>query len=86
MAMFENQARRNVEMFEQAMKMFTPPSIMSAGASAGDPHQKNEKPKREDPEPESKAPEEDERDAAVSALKAQMKMMQEQLESLSSKK
>lgn len=86
MAMFENQARRNVEMFEQAMKMFTPPSIMPTGAAASDPHQKNETPRREDPEPEPKTAGEDERDATVSALKAQMRMMQEQLESLSSKK
>ena len=85
MAMFENQARRNMEMFEQAMKMFTPPSVMSGGMPTGDPHGKTEKPKRHDPEPEPKAAEEDERDAAMSALKAQMKMMQEQLESLSKK-
>lgn len=85
MAMFENQARRNMEMFEQAMKMFTPPSVMSGGMPAGDPHGKTEKPKRSDPEPEAKTAEEDERDAAMSALKAQMKMMQEQLESFSKK-
>lgn len=85
MAMFENQARRNMDMFEQAMKMFTPPSVMGGGMPPmGDPHQKTEKPTRRDPEPEQ-ASGEDERDAAVATLKAQMQMMQEQLESLSKK-
>ncbi|MEM5516068.1 polyhydroxyalkanoate synthesis repressor PhaR [Henriciella sp. AS95] len=76
MAFFETQARRNMDMFEQAMKMFTPP--MAGATSATEP----EEPAAPD------APEEepdDERDAAMSALKAQMKMMQEQLESLSKK-
>ena len=88
MAMFENQARRNIEMFEQAMKMFTPPSGMSGAGSqpSGDVHQKSEKPTRQDPEAETRTAEEDERDATVTALKAQMRAMQEQLESLSEKK
>ena len=88
LALFETQARRNIEMFEQAMKMFTPPSAMAgtAGHPAGDAHQKTEKPKRQDPEPETKAAGEDERDATVAALKAQMRAMQEQLENLSDKK
>lgn len=73
MAFFEHQARRNMDMFEQAMKMFTP------GMAGLAP---------EDPPAEPEAPEEepaDERDAAMAALKAQMKIMQEQLESLSKK-
>ncbi|WP_084398505.1 polyhydroxyalkanoate synthesis repressor PhaR [Henriciella aquimarina] len=88
MALFEKQARRNMEMFEQAMKMFTPPTMSGAAAgatSSADVHSKSEKPQRQDPEPEAGG-EADERDAAVAALKTQMKMMQEQLESLSQKK
>ena len=85
MSLFEAQAKRNMDMFEQAMKMFTPPSVMPGAAAPGDPHSKTERPKRADPEQEMEA-EDDERDAAVASLKAQMKMMQEQLESLASKK
>jgi len=82
MAMLEKHARRNMEIFEQAMKMFTPSMGM---APSTEPGTKTEKPERNDPEPEE-ATAADARDAAVSALKAQMKMMQEQLESLSQKK
>lgn len=83
MALFEKQARRNMEMFEQALSMFNPAAASSAAAAAAAArtHEKSEKPSRNDPEPEPA----DERDATVSALKAQMKLMQEQLESLSSK-
>ncbi len=83
MALFENQARRNMEMFEQALNMFTPAGASSAAAAAAAAraHEKSEKPGRNDPEPE----ESDDREDAVSALKAQMKLMQEQLENLSSK-
>ena len=37
MAMFEKQARRNMDLFEQTMKMFTPPSAASASTTVG-PH------------------------------------------------
>lgn len=72
MAFFEAHARRNMDMFEQAMKAFTP---TMPGMTTPPPAETKE---AED-EPE------DDRDAAMSALKAQMKMMQEQLESLSKK-
>ncbi|MEQ8557648.1 MAG: polyhydroxyalkanoate synthesis repressor PhaR [Henriciella sp.] len=88
LALFESQARRNMQMFEQAMKAFTPGAAGMSGSAAtsGDPHQKSEKPKREDPQPAEETSGSDNRDAAVAALKAQMQMMQEQLESLSDKK
>lgn len=74
MAFFEAHARRNMDMFEQAMKMFTPGAGMNPAASRPEPEAE------ESPEPES-----DDRDATMAALKAQMQMMQDQLESLSKK-
>ena len=80
MAMFEKQARRNMDLFEQTMKMFTPPSATSASAASAE---KTEKPSRDD-SPKAEAAEDD-RDDAVATLKAQMQLMQEQIESLSRK-
>ncbi|WP_300378184.1 polyhydroxyalkanoate synthesis repressor PhaR [Henriciella sp.] len=87
MAMFETQTRRNMEMFEQAMKMFTPPAAKSAYKSSGSPQNQTEKPPRQDRAPDQpSASGEEDRDATVAALKAQMQLMQEQLENLSQKK
>ncbi|MEQ9317110.1 MAG: polyhydroxyalkanoate synthesis repressor PhaR [Henriciella sp.] len=73
MAFFETQAKRNMEMFEKAMRAFTPtiPSMMASSQTS----------EAEDDTDEA----DDDRDAAMAALKAQMKVMQEQLESLSKK-
>ena len=81
MAFFETQTRRNMDMFEQAMKMFTPPIGAAARAAqgSGKPDASGAQQARSD---KSEPP----GDAAVSALKAQMKMMQDQLDSLAGKK
>ena len=80
MAFFETQTRRNMEMFEQAMKMFAVPG--AAGASAAPRQGEAEKaPRSSAGNQESSGA----RDDAMSALKAQMELMQKQLDSLSSK-
>ena len=90
MAMFETQARRNMEMFEQAMKMFSPAAAAKGAPQPGPSaaHAKTETPKRRDPEPAASSDQAsgDDRDAAVATLKAQMQLMQEQLDNLSEKK
>ncbi|QYJ01535.1 polyhydroxyalkanoate synthesis repressor PhaR [Thalassovita mediterranea] len=80
MAFFETQTRRNMEMFEQAMKMFAVPG--AAGAAAGPRQSEAEKAPRSSA---SKQETSEARDDAMSALKAQMELMQKQLDSLSSK-
>ncbi|MAN72940.1 MAG: polyhydroxyalkanoate synthesis repressor PhaR [Henriciella sp.] len=79
MAFFEKQTRRNMEMFEQAMKMFAAPA---AAASAGSTR------RAEPAEPKASSSEKaanEERDEAMAALKAQMQLMQQQLDNLSTK-
>ena len=80
MAFFETQTRRNMEMFEQAMKMFAVPG--AAGASASPRQSEAEKAPRTSA---GKQETSEARDDAMSALKAQMELMQKQLDSLSSK-
>ena len=80
MAFFETQTRRNMEMFEQAMKMFAVPG--AAGAAAGPRQSEAEKAPRSSA---GKQEASEARDDAMSALKAQMELMQKQLDSLSSK-
>ncbi|MCZ4296614.1 polyhydroxyalkanoate synthesis repressor PhaR [Henriciella marina] len=80
MAFFETQTRRNMEMFEQAMKMFAVPG---AGSASGAPRQgEPQRAQRSNAGAQESA---EARDDAMSALKAQMEMMQKQLDSLSSK-
>ena len=80
MAFFETQTRRNMEMFEQAMKMFAVPG--AAGVAAGPRQSEAEKAPRSSA---GKQETSEARDDAMSALKAQMELMQKQLDSLSSK-
>jgi polyhydroxyalkanoate synthesis repressor PhaR len=79
MALFEKQTRRNMEMFEQAMRMFTVPGAGAAGSSPA-----TGQGAKAAPQPEQSA-KPDERDQTMDALKAQMQMMQQQLNNLSDK-
>ena len=78
MTFFEKQTRRNMEMFEQAMRMFSAPggAAMGAGFSRPEPEAGEEKPSASDAK----------KDDAMAALKAQMQMMQQQLDNLSNNK
>lgn len=78
MAFFETQTRRNMELFEQTMKMFAAPAATQQRAADAAAQQ------RRTP---SQASDEgnDARDEAMAALKAQMQMMQQQLDTLSTK-
>lgn len=78
MSFFEKQTRRNMEMFEQAMRMFAAPggaAMMAAGGAKPETGSSETKQKASDAE----------QDDAMSALKAQMQMMQQQLDSLANK-
>jgi polyhydroxyalkanoate synthesis repressor PhaR len=78
MAILENQTRRNMEMFEKAMQMFTPPmASMSGSMGKAGPSTKAAA--------DTDKADSDSRDEAMAALKAQMKMMQEQLNNLTGK-
>lgn len=79
LSQFEDQIRQNLEMFDSAMRMFTP--FGRPGSGAGEKGAK-EAPKTEKPEPgESGEKREDELDE----LKKQIAQMQAQLEALSKK-
>ena len=71
---FEDLSKQNMAMFEQAMKMFMPPTPTAApGADVPPP-------------PAQNAHDSANEDAAISTLKAQVDLLQRQLDALSDKK
>lgn len=86
MALFEEQARRNFEMFERGMNLFTS-GVPARGKDESEAKPATPPKPKPAPKPEVKAkappPESDE---ALSLLKQQMAEMQAQLEKLSGKK
>ncbi len=79
MALFEAQARRNMEMFERAMRMFEPPK-----SAAPRQHRPNDAPQATE---ESDSPDDDTAGAAeaLADLQAQVAAMQAQLSALARK-
>ena len=78
MALFEDQARRNFEMFERSMNLFT------AGTPARPKGDEPDEPVA--PEPAKKQADLDEEASALEALQKQMAVMQDQLSKLSTPK
>lgn len=80
----QEQARKNLAMFEKAMAMWTPfgapPPSKQQEPSA------SSKAKPAEPPPEAKPSEEDDRKSELEALKAQLASMQEKIERLSQKR
>ncbi|MEL6781094.1 MAG: polyhydroxyalkanoate synthesis repressor PhaR [Pseudomonadota bacterium] len=74
-ALIEKQAKRNMAMFENAMKMFTP------GMEPRD----SARPRTDEVEPEVEEAEDDAEAELLSAMQAQMAEMQRQLEALAKK-
>lgn len=70
-AMFEDSVRKNMELYEQAMKMFSPlgPSFAPAGAAPA-------------PQRAETAPKTDDDDADINALKSQVAALQRKLDKL----
>tara|TARA_Y100000052_G_C2955375_1_gene89720 strand:- start:1122 stop:1748 length:627 start_codon:yes stop_codon:yes gene_type:complete len=81
MALFEDQARRNFEMFERSMNMFTAGSPAANKKTDADPVEKP-KPKK----PAAEKPAADAQDQTLEVLQKQMAEMQAQLAALSKPK
>jgi len=75
---YQDQARKNMQMFEQALTMWTPFSGMPPGAKRGEQAGKDETGEAKPAEPEKASDTDD-----ISDLKAQLASMQQKIDKLS---